>query len=57
MKDDGLSKVDAVAAEIPSGNRSVAVRHLLAMGLAAWEFGARSPAEVARAVKGTGSHR
>lgn len=45
---EGLEAADAVAAAQFEGNRSQAIRRLLALGLAAWAAGCRTVEEVGR---------
>lgn len=45
---DGLRAVDGIAFDHFDGNRSLAIRRLLALGVAAWAAGIRAPADIRR---------
>lgn len=48
LGEDGLAQVTTIAAGEFEGNESAAIRRLLALGLAAWAAGARTPDQVGR---------
>jgi hypothetical protein len=51
MNEDGRSRVEAVAEQEFEGNRSAALRRLLALGLAAWQQGHRTPDTIKKAAR------
>ena len=46
INDDGHGRLQAVADAEFEGNRSAALRRLLALGLAAWQAGHREPGTI-----------
>lgn len=45
---DGLQAVDAIAADHFDGNRSLTIRRLLSLGIAAWAADIREPSDIRR---------
>lgn len=48
LNPDGIKAVDEIAAAEFEGNRSMAIRRLVELGLAAWRTGARASDDIGR---------
>jgi hypothetical protein len=51
LSEESLKQVELIVASEPEATRSMILRRLLALGLAAWQQGHRSPETIKKAAK------